>query len=150
MNETARLVLAVDSSDLDRGERSLKKFDAAAGKTERETKQLTRATDQLGGAYRGLRTVLATVGAGLLVRELVQASDTYTELRSQIRLVTDSQEELNAVFAESYKLANDTRGSLEGTVQLYSKLARSTEELDLANEELFTITKPRAPCGAMS
>jgi tape measure domain-containing protein len=141
MNETARLVLAVDSSDLDRGERSLKKFDAAAGKTERETKQLTRATDQLGGAYRGLRTVLATVGAGLLVRELVQASDTYTELRSQIRLVTDSQEELNAVFAESYKLANDTRGSLEGTVQLYSKLARSTEELDLANEELFTITK---------
>ncbi|MAC14279.1 MAG: hypothetical protein CL539_06310 [Alcanivorax sp.] len=141
MTETARLVLAVDSSDLDRGERSLKKFDAAAGKTERETKQLTRATDQLGGAYRGLRTVLATVGAGLLVRELVQASDTYTELRSQIRLVTDSQEELNAVFAESYKLANDTRGSLEGTVQLYSKLARSTEELDLANEELFTITK---------
>ena len=141
MTETARLVLAVDSSDLDRGERSLNRFDAAAGKTERETKQLTRATDQLGGAYRGLRTVLATVGAGLLVRELVQASDTYTELRSQISLVTDSQEELNAVFAESYKLANDTRGSLEGTVQLYSKLARSTEELDLANEELFTITK---------
>ena len=141
MTETARLVLAVDSTDIDRGERSLKRLDSAAGKTERETKQLTRATDQLGGAYRGLRTVLATVGAGLLVRELVQASDTYTELRSQIRLVTDSQEELNAVFAESYKLANDTRGSLEGTVQLYSKLARSTEELDLANEELFTITK---------
>lgn len=141
MTETARLVLAVDSSDLDRGERSLKRFDSAAGKTERETKQLTRATDQLGGAYRGLRTVLATVGAGLLVRELVQASDTYTELRSQIKLVTDSQEELNSVFAESYKLANDTRGSLEGTVQLYTKLARSTAELDLANEELFTITK---------
>lgn len=141
MTETARLVLAVDSTDISRGERSLKRLDAAAGKTERETKQLTRATDQLGGAYRGLRTVLATVGAGLLVRELVQASDTYTELRSQIKLVTDSQEELNAVFAESYELANDTRGSLEGTVQLYTKLARSTEELDLANEELFTITK---------
>ena len=141
MTETARLVLAVDSTDIDRGQRSLKRFDSAAGKTERETKQLTRATDQLGGAYRGLRTVLATVGAGLLVRELVQASDTYTELRSQIKLVTDSQEELNSVFAESYKLANDTRGSLEGTVQLYTKLARSTAELDLANEELFTITK---------
>lgn len=141
MTETARLVLAVDSTDIDRGERSLKRLDSAAGKTERETKQLTRATDQLGGAYRGLRTVLATVGAGLLVRELVQASDTYTELRSQIKLVTDSQEELNEVFADSYKLANDTRGSLEGTVQLYTKLARSTEELDLANQELFTITK---------
>ena len=141
MTETARLVLAVDSTDIDRGERSLKKLDSAAAKTERETKNLTRATDQMSGAYRGLRTVLATVGAGLLVRELVQASDTYTELRSQIKLVTDSQEELNAVFAESYELANDTRGSLEGTVQLYTKLARSTEELGLANDELFTITK---------
>ena len=141
MTETARLVLAVDSSDLDRGERSLKRFDSAAGKTERETKQLSRATDQLGGAYRGLRTVLATVGAGLLVRELVQASDTYTELRSQIKLVTDSQEELNAVFAESYELANDTRGSLESTINLYARMARATEKLDLANKDLFTITK---------
>ena len=79
MTETARLVLAVDSTDIDRGERSLKKLDSAAAKTERETKNLTRATDQMSGAYRGLRTVLATVGAGLLVRELVQASDTYTE-----------------------------------------------------------------------
>lgn len=141
MTETARLVLAVDSTDIDRGERSLKKLDSAAAKTERETKSLTRATDQMSGAYRGLRTVLATVGAGLLVRELVQASDTYTELRSQIKLVTDSQQELNDVFAESYDLANDTRGSLEGTVQLYTKLARSTEELDLSNQDLFTITK---------
>ncbi|WP_272962244.1 tape measure protein [Alcanivorax jadensis] len=141
MTETARLVLAVDSTDIDRGERSLKRLDSAAGKTERETKNLTRATDQMSGAYRGLRTVLATVGAGLLVRELVQASDTYTELRSQIKLVTDSQEELNAVFSESYDLANETRGSLETTINLYARMARATEELDLANKDLFTITK---------
>ena len=141
MTETARLVLAVDSREVDRGQRSLDGLTDKSRRAEQETERLTRATDQLGGAYRGLRNVLAAVGIGVAIRAVVQASDTYSELRSQLRLVTDSQEELNDTFDAAYKLAQDTRGSLEGTIQLYSRLARSTDGLGLSSEDLLTITQ---------
>lgn len=141
MTETARLVLAVDSREVDRGQRSLDGLTNKSRRAEQETERLTRATDQLSGAYNGLRKVLAAVGAGLAVRAVIRAADTYSELESQLRLVTDSQEELNDTFDAAYKLAQDTRGSLEGTIQLYSRLARSTDGLGLSSEDLLTITQ---------
>ena len=141
MTETARLVLAVDSREVDRGQRSLDGLTDKSRRAEQGTERLTRATDQLGGAYRGLRNVLAAVGIGVAIRAVVQASDTYSELRSQLRLVTESQEELNDTYEAAYKLAQDTRGGLGETINLYARLARSSEELDLTNQQLLTVTR---------
>jgi len=141
MTETARLVLAVDSREVDRGQRSLDGLTDKSRRAEQETERLTRATDQLGGAYRGLRNVLAAVGIGVAIRAVVQASDTYSELRSQLRLVTESQEELNETYEAAYKLAQETRGGLGETINLYARLARSSEELDLTNQQLLTVTR---------
>ena len=141
MTETARLVLAVDSREVDRGQRSLDGLTDKSRRAEQETERLTRATDQLGGAYRGLRNVLSAVGIGVAIRAVVQASDTYSELRSQLRLVTESQEELNDTYEAAYKLAQDTRGGLGETINLYARLARSSEELDLTNQQLLTVTR---------
>ncbi len=141
MTETARLVLAVDSREVDRGQRSLDGLTDKSRRAEQETERLTRATDQLGGAYRGLRNVLGAVGIGVAIRAVVQASDTYSELRSQLRLVTESQEELNDTYEAAYKLAQDTRGGLGETINLYARLARSSEELDLTNQQLLTVTR---------
>lgn len=141
MTETARLVLAVDSREVDRGQRSLDGLTSKSRRAEQETERLSRATDQLSGAYRGLRNVLAAVGAGLAVRAVIRAADTYSELRSQLRLVTESQEELNETYEAAYKLAQETRGGLEETINLYARLARSSEELDLTNQQLLTVTR---------
>ena len=141
MTETARLVLAVDSREVDRGQRSLDGLTDKSRRAEQGTERLTRATDQLGGAYRGLRNVLAAVGIGVAIRAVVQASDTYSELRSQLRLVTESQEELNDTYEAAYKLAQETRGGLGETINLYARLARSSEELDLTNQQLLTVTR---------
>ena len=141
MTETARLVLAVDSREVDRGQRSLDGLTDKSRRAEQETERLSRATDQLSGAYRGLRNVLAAVGAGLAVRAVIRAADTYSELRSQLRLVTESQEELNETYEAAYKLAQETRGGLGETINLYARLARSSEELDLTNQQLLTVTR---------
>lgn len=141
MTETARLVLAVDSREVDRGQRSLDGLTSKSRRAEQETERLSRATDQLSGAYQGLRKVLAAVGAGLAVRAVIRAADTYSELRSQLRLVTDSQEELNDTYEAAYKLAQETRGGLGETINLYARLARSSEELGLTNQQLLTVTR---------
>lgn len=118
----------------DRAQRGMRKLGREADRTERSLKGVS-------GTVGSLRGLLTTLGAGLALRQLTRATDTYTSLHSQIRLVTDSQEELNEVFADLYQLANETRQGLDPTVNLYARMARATEELNLSHEQLLTLTK---------
>ncbi|MEH6784110.1 MAG: tape measure protein [Alcanivorax jadensis] len=77
----------------------------------------------------------------MALREIIQASDAYTSLNSRLLLVSDSQEEANATFKDAYQLAQETRQELGSTVELYARLARSTEELNLTDEERLAITR---------
>lgn len=119
---------------LQRMEKELDDSGKAADKTRREIDGLSRSGNKL-------RNVFAAVGGTLLLRQLVRATDTYTNLQSQLGLVTDSQEQLNEVFDATYQIAQDTRQGLEPTVSLYARLARSTEDLDLQQSSLLAITK---------
>ncbi|MGM0913763.1 MAG: tape measure protein [Pseudomonadota bacterium] len=114
--------------------RGMRRFTQEADKAERSSRRLSSTVGQM-------RNLLATLGAGLALRQMVQYTDTMTGLESQLRLVTRSQEELNGRFRDLYQLANDTRQGLEPTVNLYARLARATEELNLSSEELLTLTE---------
>ena len=118
----------------DRAQRGMRKLGREADRTERKLKGVSNAS-------RTLKRAMAGITAGLVLRQFVRATDTYTNLESQLRLVTDSQEELNEVQRETYELANETRQRLEATVNLYARLARATEELNLSNDQLLTLTK---------
>ncbi|MDY7117125.1 tape measure protein [Halomonas sp. SSL-5] len=106
-----------------------------------ETDKAERSSRRLSGTVGQVRNLLATLGAGLALRQMVRYTDTMTGLESQLRLVTGSQDEFNQTFADLYQLANSTRQGLEPTVNLYARMARATEELNLSNEELLTLTK---------
>ena len=94
----------------------------------------TRSVGALRGSISGL------VGA-LAVREFVQFSDTAILLANRIRLVTDSSTELAVVQEELFEVAQRTRVGLESTVELYFRLARSTEQLGLSQREVIDLTE---------
>lgn len=102
------------------------------------TGQKVNATRQsvlgLGTALRGL----AILG---VVQELRQLTDTSILLDNRIRLVTDSTAELNVIQDRLFNLAQETRTSLQGTVELYARLARSTRDSAVSSDELLTVTK---------
>jgi len=123
---------------LDKMERELDGTDRSARKASTGIQKMERSTQGLSNQIKGLVTVAA---AGLAIRGIVQAADEYTNLESQLRLVTDSQEELNGVFADTQQLAQDTRQDLSATVELYARLSRSTEELGLEHQDLLSITR---------
>lgn len=100
-------------------------------------KAVTRATS----SFHGLGTVIGVLGIGKLVSETIQAADSYASLQGQLKLVTDSQEELNAVYSRNLDLANRTGQSTDATVNLYARLSRATEELNVSQDELFTVTE---------
>lgn len=79
----------------------------------------------------------AVIGAG----ELVQAADTYTLLTNRLRLVTRSSEELARVQQQLFASAQNTRSSYEATVELYARIARSSDQLGLSQSRLITLTE---------
>ena len=104
----------------------------------KELDDLDKKSDRLGNT---IRNAFAFIGGALLIRELIELSDTYTNLQNRLRLVTDGTEELEAVTAELLATSNDTRVSFASTAELYARTAIATKELGRTQEETLQFTK---------
>ena len=116
------------------GTTATQSFAAAFGKANAAVGNATRS-------FSSLQGLIAALGIGKLVSETIEAANGYASLQGQLKLVTGSQQELNAVYDRSLALANATGQTTEATVNLYARLARSTEELNLSQDQLFDITE---------
>lgn len=99
---------------------------------------IERGFGRLGIAARRLAIQLA---AAYSVKEAVEAADTYRLIQNRLALVTDSASNLADVQERLFRLSQQTRGSFESTVELYSRIARSTEALGVSQERLINITR---------
>lgn len=100
-------------------------------------KQATAADKALGL----LKTALAAVGVGVVVREYVRLSDAYQTLQNRLKIVTDSERARLAVTRELTDIATETYSSLEATGDLYSRLALNTRNLGIEQQDVLTVTK---------
>jgi tape measure domain-containing protein len=131
--DLATLRVGVDSREVKTATTDLNALGNAAAGTEQKT-------NGLGRAFGGLRGVLAGLGFGLLASELISMADSFTNMQSQIRLVTSSSAELAAVQTRLFEMSQNSRVSYEGTVDLYARLARSTKALGVSQESVLTVT----------
>ncbi len=84
----------------------------------------------------------AIVGStALAARAIIGYSDSYKNLRGQLMVVTDGQEELNRVWQGSLSIANETGASLNAAASLYQRLALATTDAGLSAERLLGITE---------
>lgn len=91
-----------------------------------------------------MRLMNLTMALGLVTAAFLavtKAADTQTNIASKIKLVTDSATEQLAVNQRLYDLAQSTRSQNEATVDLYTRLARFTKELNLTQNELYRVTE---------
>ena len=129
---TDRVIRVVlDSSGVVRGERT-------AG---RSIQRLEGSAGRLGGAFRAAAAAAAAFGLALGVREVIQAADAYQSLQNRLRIVTDSQEQLNSVQQSLFQISQDTRTELEATTNLYASAAIAAGELGASQEELLRLTE---------
>jgi tape measure domain-containing protein len=135
---TERFIIGVEA----RGTRRVKRDIDAIGKSARTT-QRTLAF---------LRSALVVVASARVLQNLSQFVDAFTNIQNRIRLVTDSTRQLNAVTRRLFTLSQETRTSFATNAELFQRLARSTQGLNLTFGELFgltdTITKALALSGA--
>jgi len=96
--------------------------------------QAARGVDVLKAALFGLST--ATI-----IRQFITLADAFTTLQNKLKAVGIEGNVLTTVTSELFKVANDTRASVEATAQVYSRLALSSKEMGTSQQELLYITK---------
>ena len=128
-------------ADMQGALRELHELETGLKKSDKGAQRASRGLVTLGKTASLLRKTMAAQAAELLVREMVQASDTYANLSNKLRLVTDGQQDLNRTFKANYALAQETRQGLEPTINLYAGLAQSSRDLNLSQQQLLVLTR---------
>lgn len=108
---------------------------------QRNIEDIGRSSRTTAGGVNFLKQALVGIGAALSVREVARLLDTYTNLQNRLRATGLESQNLSAVYNELLGVANSTRSSLEGSVELYSRLAISTKDLGVSQRELIDFTK---------
>lgn len=116
--------------------------------TERGSRVVKRNLEDIGGGARKsadavdfLKKALATLGAAITAGELIRLLDAFTNLQNRLRATGLEAQNLSAVYRELLGVANSTRSSFEGSVELYSRLAISSKELGVSQQDLIDFTK---------
>jgi tape measure domain-containing protein len=128
------------------------RFEAELGKLRADLQKVSQEFDRVGkkvdtsgramsGSLTLLKTAFAAVAFGTVARSTIQLADAMTNMRSRIRLVTDSTEEAVAVQQQLMDVAARTRTEFSAVGQLYARIGRSADELGLSQERLIAFTE---------
>jgi len=119
--------------------RELKDVSRKLNKTSRQLNQNERSWQSW-----SIRSVAATVALGMAIsavsRKTVEYADAFQSITNKLKIATGSTEELTSVTSDLFDMANENRASIETTVDLYTKMERSTRELGFSSERLLGIT----------
>lgn len=133
MTEYARLVVAVDSTQVSRADAALDKF-------ERTTISVERQTNSLAGAFSRLKGPLVAVTAGLSVKGVIDMADNYGQMADRIRMATSSTEEYRQVQDRLLQSANNTYRPLVEAQELFIRTADTLRSLGNETGDVLDIT----------
>lgn len=135
MTEIARLVLAVDSRDVEDGHRAL---DGLGDQAERTEDRTTRATSQMAGGFKVLGAAIAAVATSQMFNEIVRGTAQFEQGMRNVAAVSGSTEaQLEALTDAALRAAASTRFNPSQTTQALYALASSGQAAD---EQMASLT----------
>lgn len=81
------------------------------------------------------RNALQFAGIGLGISELIQLADTYTQMTSRLKLVTQYTGDYDTVFGALVDSARSTRSELSGTLDLFTKISPALRGIGLNGQQ---------------
>ncbi len=104
-----------------------------------------RRMSSVGNAAASVRrTMLSWVGgfsAAAMVRELIQAADTWSSLNSRIRLATRSEQEYARAREGVFAISQRTSAQLAATASLYARVQKSIDALGGSQAQALALTE---------
>lgn len=139
------LVLAMNA-DIRRMERALNQ---ARGQTNRQLSEVEKRFDRMNQHVRrsgdrmasDLRAGIAAIAIGAVTKGVVDYADAWTEAGNKIAAAGVQHDQVAGTLARLSDLAKETRSDFSATVDLYSRVTRSTKELKVSQEDLFRVVE---------
>lgn len=158
-------VRVVKSSIEDLGKSAVKAGDSI-DKTTEATRQLNRSTlsgvksefdkfsthvDRTIHKIRSRMTMLAALfGTTISTGAIVKAIDEYTNLQNKLRLVSNSQEHLNALTEEMFRLSARTRNEVSSTTTAFQRFDMALKSVGKGQKDSLMVTEQINKMIAMS
>ncbi|WP_053007550.1 tape measure protein [Pragia fontium] len=114
--------------------------------------RMERSADGASKSFSKLSGVAAALGSALSAKKIADYAEAWTVLNNKLVNSIKIGEDLAQVNERVFKIAQDSRSSIDGVATLYSRLERATREAGVSGGELAdittTITKAMAVSGA--
>lgn len=137
----AILKIKVDSSEAEKGKRSLDDLAKSGAAAEGSSKKLTDQTERMSTAAKTAYAAFTALAGSLAVRQVIQYADEWQNAENRLRLVTNTSSELAQVQQILLRTANETRSGFANTAELFTVLTRSTTALGLSQQEIIDLTR---------
>lgn len=139
------LSAGLDASRIASARTELDQFIGKNNEAARSASLLASNVEKVGFVSRVTSSALGKVGiaaaAAFAAKKVIDYSDAYTNLQNRLVNVTEGSEDLANVTARLFKLSDDTRSSFTATGEFYARLATSTKELGLTQNDVFEFTE---------
>jgi tape measure domain-containing protein len=134
MADVASLVVKVSTDGANKAQSELDKLAKQSSKTESATTSLAKSSSLLNVA-------LSSIAIGTLLKESAKLADTYKLTEGRLSLVTKNTIELATAQQEVLKISQNTRQSYADTIDLYTRVARSTRDLGKSQADILKFTE---------
>lgn len=116
--------------------------DRAAARIEKRFEaQNRKVTQQFNNFSNGIRTTLATIGIGLIARDVVELGDTWTTVGNRLAFAGVQTERLATVQQTVADIASRTRADLDATADLFARMYRSSQDLGASLQDVARVTE---------
>lgn len=132
---------------MDKAGASIESAGRRSDASSRKVGGLAAETDKLLGVVGGLAAPFA---AAFSVSKIAQYSEQYTNLTNRLRLVTEGTEQLAFAQDSVYRVAQNSRQSLQSTAEVYQRVAQNARQLGLSFADVESVTETVSKTMALS
>lgn len=144
MAQDSVLRIVIDSRNAERNARNvaneLQNIERNGDHASQSMDSMSVATRQLAGYMAGVVTVGAAIGK----------MDAYTGMQNRLKLVTESQEQLNTAMSDTFSIAQKTRSSWENVIQVYQRFQDNAKTLNIDMAKTAELTETVSKAVAIS
>ena len=142
--QESRLVISIDARN---AERTAKALNSELQGITNNGNKATSQTNALGTSMQALAGYMAgvvTVGAA------INKIDAYTNLQNRLKLVTNSQQELNKAMNDTFGIAQRSYQTWDSVVQVYQRFSDNAKTLGINMEQTAKLTETVSKAVAVS
>lgn len=111
----------------------------------KETELLSeKVSGELAGLKTGFNTVtgaLAALGIGVTAQELARTADEWSNLNARVKIAVGAHGDVKAAMADVVEIARNTNSNLTATGDLYARLTKIGQEMNIPQEQVLLLTK---------